>query len=460
MCGAYKSRNEAFMAKKASQKIVSKKHLARQEREQRQTRIVTAIAIGVVALVILGISYGILNNTLFLRWRPAVTVNGETLSLHEFQVRVRAQRTMLINQYMQYNQFAQMFGMDPSQDPQMSQTMDNITSQLDSTSTIGSQVIDDMVNNLLIRQYAKAHSIVVTKDEVDKAMQSALGYFPNGTPSPTLTVTAPAYSTPNPTQLFLETPTLSPTVAPTNTSRPTWTPNLSATPTLVPSLTPTATPYTLKGYQEQLSNVMKNYAPAGMNEDEFRRIYYEDALYSDKVKAAVTTDVSHEQEMVWARHILVADESKAKSVYNQLKIGADFGVLASMYSIDTTTKDKGGDLGWFTKGKMVPDFEAGVWSMKVGAINPPIKTTYGYHLVQVLGHEVRPLNETEYNDAVTKTFSDFLLAQRNQSKVVINDAWSNFVPTDPTLAQAQADYGFTITSYIKTNSRPTATPTK
>lgn len=233
------------MAKKSTPKIVSKKHLARQERERRQTRLIMGVSIGIVVVILLGIAYGLLNNTLFLRWRPAVTVNGESLSLQNFQVRVRATRQSLVAQYMQYIQFGQMLGVDPTTDPSMSQALDQISSQLDSPSTIGSQVIDDMVNSLLVRQYAKANGIIVTAADVDKAIQDALGYYPNGTPTPTLTPTTLVYPTLDATQLALVTPTITPTTAPTTTPRPTFTPNLTATKTPIPTITPTATPYTL-----------------------------------------------------------------------------------------------------------------------------------------------------------------------------------------------------------------------
>jgi len=77
------------MAKNKSPKIVTKKHLARQDRERRQTRLITGIAIGIIVIVVLGIAYGLLNDTLFLNWRPAVTVNGESRSLSDFQAQVR-----------------------------------------------------------------------------------------------------------------------------------------------------------------------------------------------------------------------------------------------------------------------------------------------------------------------------------------------------------------------------------
>ncbi len=459
------------MAKKQAPKIVSKKHLARQERERRQIRAITGVSIGVVAIVLLGILYGILNNTFLLRYRSAVSVNGQSLSLHEFQVQVRATRQSLISQYMQYMQLAQMFGIDPTTDSSMSQSLNQITSELNSSTTIGSQVIDNMVNSLLIRQYAKANGIVVTQAEVDKAIQNAVGYFPNGTPTPTLTPTSPVYPTLNPTQLALVSPTPTATLEPTSTPRPTSTPNPSATATPVPSLTPTATPYTLQGFETQYQNLRKNYAPSGATDAEFRTIYFEDGLYSDKVKAKVTADVPNKQDEVWARDIEVPDEVTANSVYTLLSNGADFATVAKNFSIDTATKDNGGDMGWFAKGTQPADLEAAIWPMKVGVINPPVKTSTGYFVIQVLGHEIRPLTADAYNTAVTDAFNNWLQTERSNSKVVINDSWTNYVPTTPTLEQALTDQGATVTAYVATaqaqlaltpspSPSPSPTPTK
>ncbi len=444
------------MAKNKSPKILTKKHLARQDRERRQTRLITGVAIGIIAIVVLGIAYGLLNDTLFLNWRQAVSVNGQSLSLHDFQIRVRVTRQQLIGQYMQYTQLAQMFGMDLNSDPQMAQSLSQITQQLDTPSTIGGQVIDDMINDLLIRQYAKANGITVTAAEVEKAAQEALRYYQNGTPTPTLTPTQLVYSTLNATQLAIMTPTITPTPtetqtpAPTSTLAPTPTPDLTSTATPIPSPVPSSTPFTLKGYQVQYQKTLKSYSAMGLNDTEFRYIFFESGLYHDRVQAKVTAFVTHQEEEVWARHILVADEATAKDVSAQLAAGADFATLAAKYSIDTGSKDKGGDLGWFPRGKMVAEFEKAAFSMKVGAISQPIKSTYGYHIIQVLGHEIRPLTEQEYQDAVTAAFTAWLQAQRASSKVVINNAWTNFVPTSPTLAQAQANDNATATAYVAT----------
>jgi peptidyl-prolyl cis-trans isomerase D len=447
------------MAKNKSPKILTKKHLARQERERRQTRIIISIAISIVAIVFLAPMFYSLYNQYSPNFRNAVTVNNESRNLHQFQVRVRVARQNLINQYQQYQQFAQMFGMDPNSDPQLSQSLNQITQELDTPSTIGGQIIDEMVNDLLIRQYAKANGIVVSAAEIEKAAQDGLRYYPNGTPTPTLTPTGVVYATLDATQLALITPTPTatptqvPTLAPTSTHQPTATPDTKGTPTPIPTVAPSPTPYTLKGYQDKYKTTLKSYSSMGLNDIEFRDIFFESGLYRDRVQAKITADIAHKKEMVWIRDILVADEATAKNVITQFKGGTDFAQLASTTSIDTTSQAKGGDLGWLGQDATIVPAEVikTAFSMNIGGLSQPIKTTSGYHVIQVLGHEVRPLTDAEYQSAVTNAFNAWLQLQRTKSKVVINNAWTTLVPTSPTLAQAQANQLQTATAYIKTS---------
>ena len=454
------------MAKNKSPKVLTKKHLARQERERRQTMLITSIAIGIIALVILGIAYGLLNDTLFLNWRPAVTVNGESRSLHFFQAEVRVTRQQLVGQYMQYEQLASMFGIDPTTDPQMSQSLTQISDELNTPSVIGQQVIDGLVHDLLIRQYAKANGITVSAADVEKAAQEALQYYKNGTPTPTLTPTALVYSTLDATQYALMTPTLTPTtaptntLAPTNTVAPTSTSNPTSTATLIPSLTPTSTPYTLKGYQSQYQTTLKTYSALGLSDADFRYIFFESGLYQKRVEDKITANVGHSQEQVWIRVIEVADAATAKTVLAQaVTHGTDFAALAAKDSIDTGSKSNGGDLGWFGRDSTTVPSEIinSAFSLKIGDISQPIKSTSGFYIIQILGHEVRPLTATQYQTEVNNAFTAWLTQQREKSKVVISNSWQNYVPTTPTLAQVQANNNATATSYFST-SQAKSTP--
>ncbi len=84
-----------------------------------------------------------------------------------------------------------------------------------------------------------------------------------------------------------------------------------------------------------------------------------------------------------ARHILVPDLKTAQKVEADLKAGKDFAAEARQYSNDPGSRDKGGDLGWFRKGAMVPAFDAYAFSAPIGKISEPIKSPFGYHIIQV-----------------------------------------------------------------------------
>ena len=110
------------------------------------------------------------------------------------------------------------------------------------------------------------------------------------------------------------------------------------------------------------------------------------------IKAKYDADYANKpgEEEVHARHILVDSEDKAKEIIKQLKGGADFEKLAKEDSKDPGAQN-GGDLGWFKKGDMLPEFSTAAFAMKQGEFTQePIHTRYGYHVIQVLGTRTAP----------------------------------------------------------------------
>ncbi|MGN7115365.1 peptidylprolyl isomerase [Lysinibacillus odysseyi] len=90
------------------------------------------------------------------------------------------------------------------------------------------------------------------------------------------------------------------------------------------------------------------------------------------------------EEQVQASHILVEDEATANEVIKKLNAGEDFGELAHEYSTDTVSAENGGELGYFSKGQMVEEFENAAFAMKVGEVSKtPVKTEHGYHIIKV-----------------------------------------------------------------------------
>jgi len=100
--------------------------------------------------------------------------------------------------------------------------------------------------------------------------------------------------------------------------------------------------------------------------------------------------VTSNDVMARASHILISKEgddeknlAEANTVYNQLIAGAEFEELAFEKSGDTGSASRGGDLGWFGKGKMIKEFEEAVFNGKIGEIQKPVKTSFGYHIIKV-----------------------------------------------------------------------------
>jgi peptidyl-prolyl cis-trans isomerase C len=90
------------------------------------------------------------------------------------------------------------------------------------------------------------------------------------------------------------------------------------------------------------------------------------------------------KEEVKARHILVQTEAQAKEVIVEIKKGADFGEVAKTKSLDPSGKSQGGDLGYFTREEMVPEFSEAAFKLKDGEMTEaPVKTQFGYHVIKV-----------------------------------------------------------------------------
>ncbi len=158
----------------------TKKHIARLERERRQTRLLLFSFIGVLVIIVGLVVYGYLDIKYFEALKPVAKVENVSIPVGEWQARVRMQRGQLISQLQLYQQYSQYFGMDLSSQEQQ------ISSQLDSPTTLGQTVLDQMIDEQLIRDEAAKRGITASKAEVDQAIQAAYQFFPNGTPTPTL----------------------------------------------------------------------------------------------------------------------------------------------------------------------------------------------------------------------------------------------------------------------------------
>jgi peptidyl-prolyl cis-trans isomerase C len=151
-----------------------------------------------------------------------------------------------------------------------------------------------------------------------------------------------------------------------------------------------------------------------------------EALLQDAGKAAMTDEALHKvydeaikqtpnEEEVHARHILVATEGEAKDIEAQLKNGADFAALAKQKSKDPGAAE-GGDLGYFTKEQMVPEFAEAAFKLDKGQISDPVKTQFGWHIIKIEDKRIKP---TPTFDEVKGQLQNYV-ARRAQAELVEN----------------------------------------
>jgi len=142
-----------------------------------------------------------------------------------------------------------------------------------------------------------------------------------------------------------------------------------------------------------------------------------------------------------ASHILVKTEEEAKQIEEKLKKGEDFVQLAKKYSIDTATAKNGGDLGYFSKGQMVPEFESAAMSLKPGQISEPVKTKVGYQIIKVTDKKMgQPVDFDKVKNLISQNlmaekqkevFDSYVEGLKKSFKVEINkEALSKLTPSE------------------------------
>lgn len=120
-----------------------------------------------------------------------------------------------------------------------------------------------------------------------------------------------------------------------------------------------------------------------------------------------------EAEQVKASHILVEDENKAKEIKAKLDADEDFAELAKEFSTDESTKESGGELGFFSKGTMVAEFDAAAFTLAVDQISDPVKSEYGYHIIKV--EDKKEAKEANFEDS-KEEIKEILFEQKMETE--------------------------------------------
>ena len=355
---------------------VTRKHRARAERERIIRRWILVGAIGTILLVVGLISYGIVEVEVIKPRQPVAVVDDQEISRRDLHTRIR-------------------LALSPGIDP----------------ISVGYQILNEMIDDLIIKQEANLLGITVSPAEVELEMERRFGFFAEGTPTPIPT------RTPDPTTIAQATPTApSPTAGPSSTPRP------------------SATPFTREAYEERRAEFFDSLSELYNATEEDYRTYVEAQIYRERLLETFDDDVERVQEQVWLRQIQVADRETVDEIIARLDTGENWDDLASELSEDTATKDTGGDLGWLTWDNVTDQFGEGVvtiFQAPIDELLEPIQSQFGWHLIQVLDRGERSLDEDTFQQAVRRKFGDWLTSQRDVHDVIIVEDWIEDLPQPP-----------------------------
>ncbi len=164
---------------------------------------------------------------------------------------------------------------------------------------------------------------------------------------------------------------------------------------------------------------------------------FEKRVNDDVLLKSTDLDAAFKQYVVQvkARHILVEQENKALEILDKLKKGGDFAALAKAESLDPGSAAKGGDLGFFKRGAMVKEFDTVAFQLKPGEISEPVKTQFGYHIIQVDARktvqnmldegttedQMKPEKDAMVKDMIDTQIAKEKQALRDQAKIETNE---------------------------------------
>jgi hypothetical protein len=377
----------------------TRKQLSRAERDARQRRRINLAVGGVLAVVVLIIVGGFLYENISSQIRlgqPVANVNNELISTTDFQSRVKLVRAQLTQQA---NFYANTLN--------DTNTAQQILSQLDDPITLGGQVVDGMVDELLLKQAAAEYGVSVSADEIDTQIEETFGYQRNP-------------PTPAPTRTPLPTPTASAEV--TQTATP--------LPTPLPTSTPISKESARQSYQEYLSAV-------GVTDAEYRK-YVELNLFNEKMREAIGSTVPTTTEQIQFQYIR-SDAAAVPTVTAAIQQDGFASVYAAILSntVPYSTSVLAQEIGEWVPLKAISDTTEWGPAIAEALFSTPISqttriisnttNTAGY-IGLVMAKGIEPLGSSYLQEEQNNAVEAWLQQRRNPAFIL---TWADRVPTKP-----------------------------
>lgn len=437
------------MAKKrsetqAQERRRSRKEILRERKQQRQTREIRLAVAGVVGLLVLVLVAAIVIEYVVRPNQSVATVNDTTITLQDWQDRVRYQRAQFIIQLEDQLEAFQ----DLALVQQFSQQQMSLLQQPE---TLGELILEQMIDEELLRQTAISRGIEVTDEEIDARIGEQFNYFGGDLPTPTSTATATIEPTPSltpiPTEAITET-------LPTNTPAPTPTTGPTATPR------PSPTPVSEESFQQDYGTLLDRLRAFGVSEETYRSAVRAQ-IYREKLADALdeSEELPREAEMASIYTLSFGSEEMAQDTLQEIEEDGYLPIWNAIRSQppaaaangDESPEATAAEVLWRTQEQIEQQYgpnvaevafelpigePSGVLTQTVSAqdVEGATEDQTQYLVIQVSGREVRDLAPEVIENQKQQLVADLITQLRQgAAQITIDPIWRTRVPTQPIL---------------------------
>lgn len=366
-------------------KTPTRRQVARRVKEEKLNRILMWSAIGVVAVILLIIGYGLVTELVVKARKPVARVDGVTISAQKFQQRLYYERLLMRQQINLYQSY--LMQLDPTDDTMLSfyQELQNAANDLQSQLSVsmapflGQQVLNSMMEEELVRQEAQARNLTVSQDDVTLALEEMLGY--DRIAAATVTDTT-----------------------------------------------------TIESFDSLYKNLDENYLkPSRLSEQDLRAMI-EANLLREQLVTIIGADVPQTSDQVDPIIFAVDSEETGMAIRERIENGEDPTGLIVELNTDESEQTAGYALSWvpagYLGGQLGAEIEQVIFNTPVGtAAEPTLGLDGQYYVIYINGHEERPLDEATLRQMRDDQYNSWLETQKQGRWEYLD--WQTAVLTAP-----------------------------
>lgn len=371
----------------------TRRQIHRHKKDEELQRILIWIAVAVLAIIVAVLGYGLYMEKVVKPGRPVAKVGAVEINTQAYQARVRYQRILTREQIGVYQDYLDNIGADETFQALVQQfqaTKTSLENQLspDMTVPFGKQVLDQMVEEIFVRQEAAARGLTVSVAEIDQQVEQFLGYDREAD------VAASASE----------------------------------------SVTETQSVMTEEEYRQGYANFKTNVLEvSGLSEDDLRRMM-EAELLKTALKAQLGENAEAEADQVQLTYLTTTTEEDAEALWQRIEQGEDVAALMEELNQNDDEQNQGGVLPWTTAEQLSSQIGSELTTLAldtpIGEAAEPFQGPDSlYYIIYVEGHEVRPIDDYLLQQAQEQGYQKWL-AQQQAEKVEYLD-WQDVTPGEP-----------------------------